>query len=241
MAQIATCGQHAKNWISAIITVFVCLALHVSVMPAGEDPLATQNCAKAIAATPMANARWTLLADALNIGLEKAVQMLDVLVTATVLAEAFVYLGFVIADLNSPGSVVRLSFALISAVVVAGATQLHNLVNAMLDTTALTVLTLIVSTTVPATALATHLDFVFVTTAGPVWIVRYHCAACALAMVLALATVIAFAISLGQVRIVPFACVLIAAAATELASTEHAFVTLDGLRMIVRRTIFRPF
>jgi hypothetical protein len=134
-----------------------------------------------------------------------------------------------------------MSAALIVAAVMAGATQLHNLVNAMLDTTALTVLTSIVSTTVPATAHATHLDFVFVTTAGPVWIVRNHCAAGALAMVLALATVIAFAISLGQVRIVPFAFVLIAAAATELASTEHAFVTLAGLRTIVRRTSFRPF
>ena len=34
---------------------------------------------------------------------------------------------------------------------------------------------------------------------------------------------------------------VLAAAATELASTEHAFVTLAGLRTIVRRTIFRPF
>ena len=122
-----------------------------------------------------------------------------------------------------------------------GAIRRRNHANATQATVVLIAPSLIASATVPATALATHLDFVFVTMAGPVWIVRYHCAACALAMVLALATVIAFAISLGQVRIVPFACVLIAAAATELASTEHAFVTLDGLRMIVRRTIFRPF
>jgi hypothetical protein len=224
-----------------MITVFVCLALNVSVMLAGEDLLAAQSYAKTTAASQMANACRMLLVDALKLGLEKAVQIPDVLEMATVLAGAFVYLGFVIADLNSPAPVARILFALISAVAVDGVIQLRNIVNATRVTTALTVLIPIASTTVLATALATHLDFVSVTTAGLVWIAQYHYAAGALVTVLARVTAIAFVISLGLGRIVPFACVLMVAAAMELVSTEHAFVTLDGLRMIVRLPFVRQF
>jgi hypothetical protein len=52
-----------------------------------------------------------LLVDVPKLGLEKAVQIPDVLVMATVLAGEFVYLGFVIANLNSPVLVVRMSVA----------------------------------------------------------------------------------------------------------------------------------
>jgi hypothetical protein len=97
-----------------------------------------------------------------------------------------------------------------------GVILLRNIVNATRVTTALTVLIPIAPTTVLATALATHLDFVSVTTAGLVWIAQYQYAAGALVTVLASVIVIAFVISLGLGRIVPLACVFMVAAATEL-------------------------
>jgi hypothetical protein len=102
----------------------------------------------------------------------------------------------------------------------------------MLDIVVLTALSTNAFTIVLATVLATRLDFAFAIMVGMVQIALSNCAADALTTVHAPWTGVVNAISHGQGQTVPFACASVAAVATGHASTEHAFVTLDGPQTI---------
>ena len=86
------------------------MGLHASVMLDGEDPLAAQKCAKAIAATPTANVQRLHPAAAAQNGPEKSVRILAVPVVATAQIEAHVIMEHATAALNSLGPAVKMSF-----------------------------------------------------------------------------------------------------------------------------------